>query len=41
MGLRVPPPIRCLNLSEQVAQKLHACTGPYSKGRAAMCWTSC
>jgi len=34
MGLRVPSPIRCLNLSEQVAQKLHACTGPYSKGRA-------
>ena len=34
MGLRVPSPIRCLNLSEQVAQKLHACTGPYSAGRA-------
>jgi hypothetical protein len=34
MGLRVPSPVRCLNLSEQVAQKLHACTGPYSKGRA-------
>jgi hypothetical protein len=25
---------RCLNLSEQIAQKLHACTGPYSAGRA-------
>lgn len=34
MGLRVTSPIRCLNLSEQVAQKLHACTGPYSRGRA-------
>jgi hypothetical protein len=34
MGLRVPSPIRCLNLNEQVAQKLHACTGPYSAGRA-------
>ncbi len=33
MGLRVPSPIRCLNLSEQVVQKLHACTGPYSAGR--------
>lgn len=35
MGLRVPSPIRCLNLSEQVAQKLHASTGPYSAGRAS------
>lgn len=34
MGLRVPSPVRCLNLSEQVAQKLHACTGSYSQGRA-------
>jgi hypothetical protein len=34
MGLRVPSPIRCLNLNEQVAQKLHACTGPYCQGRA-------
>ncbi len=34
MGLRVPSPVRCLNLSEQTAQKLHACTGPYSQGRA-------
>ena len=34
MGLRVPPSVRCLNLSEQIAQKLHACTGPYSAGRA-------
>jgi Nucleotidyl transferase AbiEii toxin, Type IV TA system len=34
MGLRVQSPVRCLNLSEQVAQKLHACTGPYAAGRA-------
>ena len=34
MGLRTPTPVRCLSISEQVAQKLHACTGPYSKGRA-------
>jgi hypothetical protein len=34
MGLRIPSPVRCMNLSEQVAQKLHACTGPYSQGRA-------
>lgn len=34
MGLRVPSPVRCMNLSEQVAQKLHACTGPYLQGRA-------
>jgi Nucleotidyl transferase AbiEii toxin, Type IV TA system len=34
MGLHVPSPVRCLNLSEQVAQKLHACTGPYATGRA-------
>ena len=33
MGLRVSSPVRCLNLSEQVAQELPACTGPYSKGR--------
>jgi hypothetical protein len=34
MGLPVTTPVRCLNLSEQVAQKLHACTGPVSTGRA-------
>jgi hypothetical protein len=34
MGLPVTTPIRCLTLSEQVAQKLHACTGPASAGRA-------
>jgi predicted nucleotidyltransferase component of viral defense system len=34
MGLRVPSTVRCLNLSEQIAQKLHACTGPNAQGRA-------
>jgi hypothetical protein len=34
MGLPVTSPVRCLNLNEQVAQKLHACTGPASAGRA-------
>jgi len=34
MGLPVTTPVRCLNLNEQVAQKLHACTGPASGGRA-------
>ena len=34
MGLRIQSPVRCLNLNEQIAQKLHACTGPYSAGRA-------
>jgi hypothetical protein len=34
MGLPITSPIRCLGLSEQLAQKLHACTGPNSKGRA-------
>lgn len=34
MGLPVTARVRCLNLSEQVAQKLHACTGPASAGRA-------
>jgi hypothetical protein len=34
LGLPVPPPVRCLGLAEQVAQKLHACTAPYSAGRA-------
>jgi Nucleotidyl transferase AbiEii toxin, Type IV TA system len=28
MGLRIPSPVPCLNLSEQVAQKLHAFRGP-------------
>ncbi len=34
MGLRVPSPVRCLNLNEQVAQNLHACTRLYAQGRA-------
>lgn len=34
MGLPVTSPVRCLNLNEQVAQKLHACTGPAATGRA-------
>ncbi len=34
MGLPVTSPVRCLSLSDQLAQKLHACTGPHSKGRA-------
>ena len=34
MGLQTPTPIRCLSISEQIAQKLHACTGPHNKGRA-------
>jgi hypothetical protein len=34
LGLRTPSPVRCHNLSEQVVQKLYACTGPYSQGRA-------
>ena len=34
LGIPVVSPVRCLNLAEQVAQKLHACTGPASAGRA-------
>ena len=34
LGLPVTSPVRCLGLGEQIAQKLHACTGPNSKGRA-------
>jgi hypothetical protein len=28
MGVPVTSPVRCISLSEQVAQKLHACTAP-------------
>ena len=28
MGLPMAPHVRCLGINEQVAQKLHACTGP-------------
>jgi len=34
MGIPITTPVRCLSLSEQVAQKLHACTGPAAAGRA-------
>lgn len=34
LGLNVTSPVRCLGLAEQVAQKLHACTAPYSTSRA-------
>jgi hypothetical protein len=34
LGLPVIAPVRCISLSEQVAQKLHACTGPAAEGRA-------
>jgi hypothetical protein len=33
LGLPVTSPVRCLGLAEQVAQKLHACTSPHSRGR--------
>jgi hypothetical protein len=26
--------VRCLSLADQIAQKLHACTGPFAAGRA-------
>jgi len=34
LGIPVVSPVRCLNLAKQVAQKLHACTGPATAGRA-------
>ena len=34
LGIPVISPVRCLSLADQVAQKLHACTGPFSPGRA-------
>ncbi len=34
LGIPVVSPVRCLNLAEQVVQKLHACTGPASAGLA-------
>lgn len=30
----VASPVRCLGIADQVAQKLHACTGPAAAGRA-------
>ncbi len=34
LGIPVISPVRCLGLADQVAQKLHACTGPAAAGRA-------
>jgi hypothetical protein len=34
LGIPVISPVRCLGLADQVAQKLHACTGPVATGRA-------
>lgn len=34
LGLPVTSPVRCLGLAAQVAQKLHACTAPFSNDRA-------
>ena len=27
-------PVRCIHLADQIAQKIHACTGPFAAGRA-------
>jgi hypothetical protein len=32
LGIPVVSPVRCLSLAEQVAQKIHACTGPGRRG---------
>jgi hypothetical protein len=34
MGLPLAAQVRCISISEQVAQKLHACTGPQREDRA-------
>jgi len=34
MGLPLAPHVRCLGINEQVARKLHACTGPLRQDRA-------
>ena len=34
MGLPVTPHVRCISILDQVAQKLHACTGPQKEDRA-------
>jgi hypothetical protein len=34
MGLPINSQVRCLGINEQVAQKLHACTGPQRQDRA-------
>jgi hypothetical protein len=45
MGLPMAPHVRCLGINEQVAQKLHACTGPQREDRARMfsifSWWNC
>ena len=35
MGVSVTSPVRCISLSEQVAQKLHACTAPNTSSTRA------
>jgi hypothetical protein len=35
MGVSVTSPVRCISLSEQVAQKLHACTAPKTSSTRA------
>jgi len=34
MGLPMARRVRCLGINEQMAQKLHACTGPHQEDRA-------
>jgi len=34
MGIPVTPQVPCPGINEQIAQKLHACTGPLKEGRA-------
>jgi hypothetical protein len=35
LGVPVTSPVRCISLSEQVAQKLHACTAPHTAATRA------
>ena len=34
LDIPVTSPIRCIHLADQIAQKIHACTGPFAAGRA-------
>lgn len=34
LGIPETSPVRCIHLADQIAQKIHACTGPFSTGRA-------
>ncbi len=34
LGVPVTSPVRCIHLADQIAQKIHACTGPFAAGRA-------